>query len=450
MNCFKKNHDNYLENYILPNILNYIFPNYDFVNSFTPSTYQKCIKVRKSYIEQLSKNNFKLKESDVFENYPINASNNKKLIGGYVSNLPYCRFLEKCDYDNNLLIKLDGNSKHEELNFLSSILRENFNFENVTLVFEIENYTNNDFLKLSYIFSYDNIVDIDDSKWLEYLQSAMTELTLLLSIEHAIWHLIVAHIIYIVKNKLYFTEILKVFEMASFNVFIKAFEVKTLLFGTPLVFGQILNNNNAFKKYLDNKITSFINNFDINSVFEDYFNLDSINPNLNWLYGMKDNILIIKNFVNNIITKKDISKEDKLINNYLLKKYKNNKDLVNIPDIKKLLEILFVVGSAFHSTTFEFTKIIMTDVFYNSKLDNLFYGISIQTIVADVSKVFGDEELYKGKLYKDEIKKLKEELENSRININNNFENNIYKNNIYGTKDNMMKKYSPHTYTSYV
>ena len=305
-------------------------------------------------------------------------------------------------------------------------------------------------VKLSYIFSYDNIVDIDDSKWLEYLQSAMTELTLLLSIEHAIWHLIVAHIIYIVKNKLYFTEILKVFEMASSNVFIKAFEVKTLLFGTPLVFGQILNNNNAFKKYLDNKITSFINNFDINTIFEDYFNLNNINPNLNWLHGMKDNILIIKNFVNNIITKKDISKEDKLINNYLLKKYKTNKDLVNIPDIKKLLEILFVVGSAFHSTTFEFTKIIMTDIFYNSKLDNLFYGISIQTIVADVSKVFGDEDLYKGRLYKNEIKKLKEELENSRININNNFENNIYKNNIYGTKDNMMKKYSLNTYTTYV
>lgn len=216
----------------------------------------------------------------------------------------------------------------------------------------------------------------------------MTELTLILSIEHSIMHLIVAHIIYIVKNKLYFTEILKVFTMASTNVFIKAFEVKTLLFGTPLVFGQILNNNNAFKKYLDNKITSFINNFDINTVFEDYFNLNNINPNLNWLHGMKDNILIIKNFVNNIIIKKDISNENKIINNYLIKKYKNNKDLVNIPNIKKLLEILFVVGSAFHSTTFEFTKIIMTDVFYNSKLDNLFYGISIQTIVADVSKVF--------------------------------------------------------------
>jgi hypothetical protein len=281
------------------------------------------------------------------------------------------------------------------------------------------------------------------------VQSAMTELTLVLSIEHAIMHLIVAHIIYIVKNKLYFTEILKVFTMASANVFIKAFEVKTLLFGTPLVFGQILNNNNAFKKYLDNKITSFINDFDINTIFKDYFNLNSINPNLNWLHGMKDNILIIKNFVNSIIIKKDISNENKIINNYLIKKYKNNKDLVNIPDIKKLLEILFVVGSAFHSTTFEFTKIIMTDVFYNSKLGNLFYGISIQTIVADISKVFGDEELYKGRLYKDEIKKLKEELENSRININNNFENNIYKNNIYGTKDNMMKKYSPHTYTSY-
>jgi hypothetical protein len=449
MNCLKKTHDNYLENYILPRISEYIFPNYNFVDFFEDSVYEKCINVRKSYIKQLLKKNYKLSEHNLFENYPIDASNNKRLIGGYISNLPYCRFLEKID-NNNLFLKLDGKSSNKELNFLSSILREKLKFENLILVFEIENHINNDFLKLSYIIYYDDIVDIDDDNWLQCVQSAMTELTLILSIEHAIWHLIVAHIIYIIKRKLYFSEIAKVFGIASDNVFIKALEVKFLLFGTPLVFGQILNNNEEFKKYLNNKITSFINDFNIDTIFEDYFNLNNINPDLNWCYGMKDNIEIIKNFVNNIILEKDISNENKIINNYLIKKYKNNKELTNIPDIKKLLEILFVVGSAFHSTTFEFTKIIMTDLFYHPKLNKLFYGISIQTIVADITYLFGDEELYKGKIYKKVISKLKEDLESSRLNITNDCRNNIYKNNIYCTKDIMRNKYSPHTYTTYV
>ncbi len=448
MNCLKKAHDNYLEHFILPNITENICNNYNFIDDLTESTYEKCISVRKAYLDKVNKNN-RVLEADLFENYPIDASNNKRLIGGYISNLPYCRFLEKIN-NNNLCIKLDGKSSIQELNFLSNILRKNLSFEDLILVFEVEDHINNDFLKLSYIIYYDDVVDIDDINWLECVQSAMTELTLILSIEHAIWHLIVAHVIYIVKRKLYFTEILKVFEIASTNVFIKALEVKLLLFGTPLVFGQILNNNIEFKKYLNNKITTFINDFNIDTILEEYFNLNNINPNLNWCSGMKDNILIIKKFVNKIVSKKNINKEDKIINNYLRKKYKNNKDLKNIPTIKKLLELLLVVGSTFHSTTFEFTKIIMTDLFYHSKLNKLFYGISIQTIIADIDTVFGDNELYKGKDYKDEILELKKDLQNNRLYNYNNFKNNTYKNNIYFTKEVMLKKYSPHTYTTYV
>ena len=450
MNCIKKLHDNYLENFILPKIFNNNKTDYNFVEDLNGTTHEKCVIVRKSYIDQLYKNNYdKVLEKNLFENYPIDVSHNKRLLGGYISNLPYCQFLENNNC-NNTVLKLDGTSKYDELNLLSSILRKVFNFKDLVLVFEINNYMSHDFMKISYIIHNYDIVDSDDENWLELLQSAMTELTLILSIDHAIWHLIVAHIIYIVKRKLYFTEILKVFEMASSNVFIKALEVKTLLFGTPLVFGQILNDNPVFKKYVDDKITNFISNFDIDNVFENYFNLQEINPNLNWLYGMKEHIIIIKNFVQNILQKKDIKREDRIIKYYLSKKYDNNKYLINIPDIKKLLEILFVVGSAFHSTTFEFTKIIMTDVFYNQKLNNIFYAISIQTIVADISNVFGDNVLYKGKLYKDEVYKLEKDLEECRKKIDSNFENAIYKNNIYGNKEYMQSKYSPHTFTTYV
>jgi hypothetical protein len=450
MNCIKKLHDNYLENFILPNFFNNNKTDYNFVEDLNGTTHEKCVIVRKSYLDQLHKNNYdKVLENNLFENYPIDVSTNKRLLGGYISNLPYCRFLENNNY-NNVILKLDGTSKYDELNLLSSILRKVFNFKDLVLVFEIDNYMSHDFLKISYMIHNYDIVDSDDSNWLELLQSAMTELTLILSIDHAIWHLIVAHIIYVVKRKLYFTEILKVFEMASSNVFIKALEVKTLLFGTPLVFGQILNDDPVFKKYLDDKITNFISDFDIDNVFENYFNLQEINPNLNWLYGMKENIIIIKNFVQNILEKKDIKREDRIIKDYLSKKYDNNKYLINIPDIKKLLEILFVVGCAFHSTTFEFTKIIMTDVFYNKKLNNIFYAITIQTIVGDISNVFGDTVLYKGKLYKDEVYKLEKDLEECRAKIDSNFENAIYKNNIYGNKENMQKKYSPNTFTTYV
>jgi hypothetical protein len=92
----------------------------------------------------------------------------------------------------------------------------------------------------------------------------------------------------------------------------------------------------------------------------------------------------------------------------------------------------------------------MTDVFYNQKLNNIFYAISIQTIVADISNVFGDNVLYKGKLYKDEVYKLEKDLEECRKKIDSNFENAIYKNNIYGNKEYMQSKYSPHTFTTYV
>ena len=450
MNCIKKVHDNYLENFILPNFFNNNKNDYNFVEDLNGTTHEKCVIVRKSYLDQLHKNNYdKIFENDLFENYPIDTSNNKRLLGGYISNLPYCRFLENNNY-NNIILKLDGTSKYDELNLLSSILRAVFNFKDLVLIFEINDYMSHDFMKILYIIHNYDIVDSDDANWLELLQSAITELTLILSIDHAVMHLIVAHIIYVVKNKLYFTEILKVFEMVSSNVFIKALEVKTLLFGTPLVFGQILNDNPVFKKYLDDKITNFINDFNIDNVFENYFNLQEINPNLNWLYGMKDHITIIKNFVKNILEKKDIKREDKIIKDYLSKKYDNNKYLINIPDIKKLLEIFFVLECAFHSTTFEFTKIIMTDVFYNKKLNNIFYAISIQKIVEDISNIFGDNILYKGKLYKDEVYKLEKDLEECREKINSNFENSVYKNTIYGNKEYMQKNYTPNRFRTYV
>jgi hypothetical protein len=290
-----------------------------------------------------------------------------------------------------------------------------------------------------------------DSVWQELVQSGFTEMTLLLSIEHAIWHLIVSHIIYVSKRSLYFTEIVKIFNMADENVFIKSLEVQILLFGTPFVFKQVLNDNEEFKKFLMNKVSHFIDNFNIDTVFNDYFNINNSDPTLNWMPGMKSNIRIIKDFVDKVVSKKDLKKENARFSNYLTRKY-DNLHLNNTPTIKKFLQMLFVVGTAFHSTTFEFTKMIMTDAFFNENLDKIFYNISLQTIVTNIDTVFGDVTLYKGTVYNEEVEYLHESLETNRTNLQEHFEkeNRVFQNTIYTTQPNMLKKFVTNTFTTYV
>jgi len=240
--------------------------------------------------------------------------------------------------------------------------------------------------------------------------------------------------------------------MADKNVFRKSLEVQKLLFGTPFIFKQVLNDNEDFKKYLVKKVSHFIDNFNIDTVFNDYFNINNSDPTLNWMPGMKSNIRIIKDFVDVVVSKKDLKKENSRFSKYLSRKY-NDLKLNNTPTIKKFLQILFVVGSAFHSTTFEFTKIIMTDAFFNEKLDKIFYNISLQTIVTNIDTVFGDVDLYKGTVYKEEVEYLHESLETNRKNMQEHFEKDSRcgcHNTIYTTQQNMLKKFSTNTFTTYV
>jgi hypothetical protein len=74
----------------------------------------------------------------------------------------------------------------------------------------------------------------------------------------------------------------------------------------------------------------------------------------------------------------------------------------------------------------------------------------LQTIITNIDKTFGDIELYKGKLYKDDVEVLYYDIEENRKKISNDFADKSYKNNIYTTKDNMLKTYTTHTYTTYV
>jgi hypothetical protein len=453
LKCFKKGHDNYLNQFILPKSSDIIEQVEYILNLKHTDVYEKCDVVRKTYIDELAKNGYKdLNPDDVYDFFPVNVCENTSLLGNYVSNLPYCKYLEKDSNDGELMIKLDGGSKNIELNLVSRILREKISFKNIIIVFNVNRYETLNFLELSHIvYNGINVYEYNPM-WQELVQSGFTELTLLLSIEHAIWHLIVSHIIYVSKRSLYFTEILKIFNMADKNVFRKSLEVQKLLFGTPFIFKQVLNDNEDFKKYLLQKVSHFIDNFNIDTVFNDYFNINNSDPTLNWMPGMKSNIRIIKDFVDVVVSKKDLKKENSRFSKYLSRKY-NDLKLNNTPTIKKFLQILFVVGSAFHSTTFEFTKIIMTDAFFNEKLDKIFYNISLQTIVTNIDTVFGDVELYKGTVYKEEVEYLHESLETNRKNMQEHFEKDSRcgcHNTIYTTQQNMLKKFSTNTFTTYV
>lgn len=452
LKCFKKGHDNYLSQFILPKSSDIIEQIEYILDLKHNDVYEKCEVVRKTYLDELAKNGYtQLKPEDVYDFFPVNVCENLSLLGNYVSNLPYCKYLEKGSTENQLIIKLNGESKNTELNLLSRILRENISFKNIVIVFNVNRYESLNFLEVSHVIYNNQMVYDGHPMWQELIQSGFTEMTLLLSIEHAIWHLIVSHIIYVSKRSLYFTEILKVFNMADKNVFMKSLEVQKLLFGTPFIFKQVLNDNEDFKKYLVKKVSHFIDNFNIDTVFNDYFNINNSDPTLNWMPGMKSNIRIIKDFVDVVVSKKDLKKENARFSKYLSRKY-DSLHLNNTPTIKKFLQMLFVVGSAFHSTTFEFTKMIMTDAFFNEKLDKIFYNISLQTIVTNIDTVFGDVDLYKGTFYKEEVEYLHESLETNRKNMQDHFEkeNRVFQNTIYTTQPNMLKKFVTNTFTTYV
>lgn len=467
---FFSQNDHYLDDFILPkgDSNTIVFPEYfdlesekvfdlainlvknNEVKSTVPKSFFQGL--RDTYIKQIIKAGFSnLNLSEIFFGFPLNASLSDELLGAYMYNLPFCKFLQQSlNNDQIYELHLNGHSIHNELNTLSSILKENLDFPDVKLVFEVINTPN----KLTLLSVENNSVVINRSnpEWINLVRSAYTQLFLVMSIEHAVWHLVVAHIIHIAKSSLCFTEIKKVFDMASNNVFVKALEVKILLFGTPLVFQQTLNNNPRFTSYIKERVGYLIYNFNIDTVYKDYFNigLRGLSESIDWIPGMKSNIEIIKKFVEKVISKHSLDYENFRLRKFIEKTYTKQHIASNL-SIKKLLEILFVVGTAFHSTTFEFTKLIFTDVFYNSKLTKSLYNIGIQTIVSHNSVVFGDMVLYSGNAYLDEVTWLNKALEENRLKLAAEFESNIiFKNNIFSTKDSMNKYIVTNTYTTYV
>lgn len=403
--------------------------------------YESIQSLRDSYMSKITQYGG-VSEKDVFRNFPINVTSDKILLGYYISNTPLFRYLEKYQ-DSKLQIKLDGTSINNELNILSSILREKLNYKNSILVFSVDKNKPYEFLELDYIISNGSNIYINNSIWKPMVQNAYTELFLIIEILHGLWHLKVADIIFSAKTSLPGTEILKVFNIADKNVFITASEVHTALFSTSIIFGQILYFNPRFRDFVRDYQTNFDNIFDIDTIFDNYFYTYNHDKNLNWCPGIKSNINIIKQFTEMVFNKYKNNIETGVFINKISK---------DVNKLKKMLQMLLVIGSTFHSTTIEFTKFIFTDVMNLNltPMGTIGIAVAFSTIIEDFSVTFGDTVLYLGTLYKDEIYWLSKAVEANRNITMNELQNNKYVNDIFTTKNNMNKTYVTNTFTTYL
>lgn len=395
--------------------------------------YLKMFKYEPLYKDEYSES--------LFENFPINASQNSKLLGSYIINTPFCKYVEKTLDPNKFYIRLDGKSINNELNILSSILRENLNFVNQILVFNVDRNKKYDFLDLSYIVYNGKNIYSTNNDWLKLVKSAYNELFYITQIKHALWHTQVASIIFKSDTELLGSKIKEIFNMASNNVYFKAAQINTA-FNLPLGFGQALNRNKKFLKYVSDYQKEFEDNFNINTIFEDYFSLNNSDPTLNWLPGMKSNVIIIKEFVDKVISKYKNIKPFSLFSTKLSNDTRT---------LAKLLQMLFLIGTAFHSTTLDFTKLIFTDIFDISIISKAGILVFIQTIVYDFKEIFGDIQLYTGTYFKDEVLWLSNILDNNRKNIHDELYkyNPLFKSKIFSTRDDMNKTGVTNSYTTY-
>ncbi len=62
-------------------------------------------------------------------------------MGEYISNTPFCMFLDKVESNpNELIIRLDGSSTNDDLNFFGGILKEPYRFKKIIIVYDYNPY----------------------------------------------------------------------------------------------------------------------------------------------------------------------------------------------------------------------------------------------------------------------------------------------------------------------
>ena len=213
---------------------------------------------------------------------------------------------------------------------------------------------------------------------IEYLQSGYIEIFTILTMYHALWHLMTAYITCVAKENIRDTKLIKVFTISEQNIFHKANEVKTFFLQSRLLFNTILYGNKVFMDYASNWVNTFVDTFDIDTHFEIHILRGVLNPYQHWVPGFKENLCVIKNFSQSIISDSNIKYYNTRIWNWNLHHNINP----NTKTIKtaKLIEILYTLGSVYHSYTFEYQKMGFTELIYNLKIPNNFFLVLLSTL----------------------------------------------------------------------
>ena len=299
MGCTISKNEKYLDLFNLPKSNNKIdIQKYDFIEPLTDNIAENCEKLRGKYTSYT--------KDDKLNNLPIKIILNRQLLGKLINIHPYGKYFEGYKKPNEFIIKLNSESKYKELNVLSSILREKLDFKNVILCFHINLKTDN--FEISHIYHKNELIDDDDLIWTSLIQSAYTELTLILLIENIILDL------QLTNHKLP-----NIYQ----DNFLQKLKLKRLLFDTDILFKQVLSSNTKFKTY--------INEFSIDNVIDNLIKLPN-SSNLIWIDQNKKTMEILK----------------------------------NCKDNKKLLEMNFIINTI----DYNFIKIIFTNSFDNIKFNN--------------------------------------------------------------------------------
>jgi len=417
---------------ILPSLIYEIFTNSP--QNISPNTFERCNHNISQLENTIKKNGYlNVDINQILKYFPIEVSNRLDLLGEYIVNTPYCMFLDKVEFNSNeLVIKLDGSSTNNDLNIFGQLLKEPYGFEKIILVYDYNQDISINFLKLKYIIDTEKNITIypNSIDWLYYLQSGYTQIFMVLTIYHALWHLMTAYITCIIKRNVTNKDIVELFTMVEENIFLKANEVKTFFLQSPLLFNTTLYSNDFFMEYAANWVNNFIDNFDLDTHFDNYILRKILNPNQMWMVGFNENLTLVKNFSESIIQKTNIKYH--LVNAWDWNGYKNINPINKQIKLSKLIELNYVLGGVYHSYTFEYQKIGFTDIIYCQKIPKKFFLILLSTLDWNIQfPLYGDFSSRENK-YLIELKELKKNIQENRLNIYELVKHNeIYKSYIY-------------------
>lgn len=433
---YSNDKDNFFQDHIVPSIIYKIFMNIP--NDISSDSVQRCQENINQLNRIIKKNGY---PDDVINNvlkyFPIFVSDKLDLLGEYIANTPFCIFLDKVELNPyELVIRLDGTSTNKDLNFFGKLLKEPYGCKNLIIVYDYNPNIQINFLKLKHIYDVDTNIIIypNDINWLEYVQISYMEIFMVLTIYHALWHLMTAYITCVIKENVNNKEIVELFTMHEQNIFLKAIEVKTFFLQSPLLFNTILYDNKFFIEYATDWVNNFIDTFDIDTHFEKYILRDVLNPNQLWMVGFKKNLNLVKNFSESIVKKTDYRYHN--VNLWSYNFYKNINSNNKQIKLSKLIELNWVLGGVYHSYTFEYQKTGFTDIIYCQKIPKNFFTILLSTLDWNIDfPIYGD---YQVHMRTNKYKYL-QELEEFKNNIQKNSldvyelvkSNHIYKSFIY-------------------